>query len=143
MKTIFSKELSSVLSKVLKNTKDENSTAPMDVLKQEEISLIRAAYFELRDMLKKFEDKNSDSLNENNLDLKLGRYNISGRIFPHLWGSLFPIEAESISEKIIQLFAYRDSKVFRIGIGLSVTACGDEEMVKAILDRYSKNSVEF
>jgi len=143
MENILSKELSKALKDVVVNTKVGNSTAPMATLEEETIPVIKLAFQELKKIFETIPAEDEKKLQAGSIDWKMRKYTISGNVFGHLWGSLYPIETGAIYAEIPQLYIIRRKDFFRIGIGLSDAACLNSSMVDAIKAFFNKHRSEF
>lgn len=134
MEIIFSNKLSIALQEVKNNFTSGKETAKHPLIKSESIALMKKGFFEIKEIFQEFE--NQVNLTEKNLDFAMGKYVVSGHVFSHLWGSLYPSESGAISRPIPQLFIVRRANYLKCGISLSVDGHKDSRMVKSIISFY-------
>lgn len=109
------------LSRALKKVSDQivpgASTASYDAISPEDKITIKSEFHDLKTLLLRAgRDLN---IAEHKLKLSMGKYQISGNMFPHLWGAYIPISAENASSCTTQLFVHRKHATIHWGISLS------------------------
>ena len=134
---LLSKELCEAFNDVESNFTAGKSTAKHRVLKKSTHETIKKAFWELKQFL--IPIKEVIEPETHNISFGMGRYAISGHIFPHVWGTYFPKECGKGSSTCPQLFLYTKSTYLGWGLSLSDLGNENESQAKEINDFFKQN----
>ncbi len=141
MKITLSSQLTDAIKDVAANFTDGKETAKHKTLKTSSVELLKQSTAEMKDLLTKAAIELD--LKKHNISYKMGHWCNSGNVFPHIWGSFYPLESKRISAQIPQLFLIRRAAIIRWGIGLSSTATDRNDQYEEISKFFSDNELFF
>lgn len=126
---LLSGELTSALATVSQKKLETGVTAGHSDLSQSTREALQAAYYDLKAIMTDFGQKLDVA--PHNIKPSMGRYQASGRYFPHIWGAYIPEEAVRCSRVTTQLYVFRKETSISWGICPSDAALEDEEFMEA------------
>ncbi|MGE4234157.1 MAG: McrB family protein [Bacteriovoracia bacterium] len=117
---LLSKNLTIAQEEIKAKTIGENRTADMRDLSDQTKTIVQASFQELKKGL--IEIGNYLLIDNKDLKVSMGMYQVSGKMFRHLWGAIIPKSVGKPSHITCQLYVFRDADKISWGICASDAA---------------------